>query len=595
MKKILYMMVLLMTTVVLVGCQEGLLADKKAPVISGLNDITYTIGDPRPNLLASIQATDNVDEKENITISYDDSDVDYTTSGTYDIIYTAEDSKGNKATLTIKITVQTTSDDDGGQSSNFDLTIYYLNDTHGAIEKSEDQLGLANIGNLILDEKAKNPETTLFIGGGDLLQGNILSNYYYGSSMIDMFNVMQMDAFVLGNHEFDWGLDQVLRYRDVNSSQVQANYPILGANILLKDTMERPALVDPYVIIEKGGLNIGIIGLIGQGLESSIATARVAPYVFDDPVKWASYYAKELRTEQDVDIVLTVIHGNDYMTNQEVASLNGDSKVDAIFNGHSHSRYTQTIQRDGVDIPVIQSKANGEYLGKVTLSITQGIVSSFKAVNLHPYESSSNTSDRIEKDNRLLTEKSEIKLLIDEYKLVISDLLNDSIITSGEYYSESSLTQFMAEIIRKSVDADLGIHNYGGTRTSLNKGQEITVATLYQIFPFDNRVKYVYLKGEDIIDYANSSVAINFRSGLSLSNLNYQTYYKVATNDYIFDKVDYPFIYGEDPIDTGILIRDLLEEVLRNQAKSYQTFRIDQPVVITPVVYQFELKEEENV
>ena len=153
----------------------------------------------------------------------------------------------------------------------------------------------------------------------------------------------------------------------------------------------------------------------------------------------------------------------------------------------------------------------------------------------------------------------------------------------------------MAEIIRKSVDADLGIHNYGGTRTSLNKGQEITVATLYQIFPFDNRVKYVYLKGEDIIDYANSSVAINFRSGLSLSNLNYQTYYKVATNDYIFDKVDYPFIYGEDPIDTGILIRDLLEEVLRNQAKSYQTFRIDQPVVITPVVYQFELKEEENV
>ena len=130
MKKIIYMMVLLMTAVVLVGCQDDLLEDKIAPVISGLNDITYTIGDPLPDLLSGVEVTDNKDDKKDVTISYDDSDVNFEVSGTYDIIYTAIDSKGNKATLTIKITVQNALEVDDGQPKNFDLTIFYFFYTH---------------------------------------------------------------------------------------------------------------------------------------------------------------------------------------------------------------------------------------------------------------------------------------------------------------------------------------------------------------------------------------------------------------------------------------------------------------------------------
>lgn len=575
------------TASILVNVTAKPVIDLEGPLFSGLKNLTYTIGDTHPNLLTGITAMDAIEGNVSSSIVTDDSAVDYALPGTYEISYKATDSKNNQTTVVIQITVSEPVE----QVEDTQITIFYINDTHGAIEPNGNQLGLSAIGNLIINERSINPDTTLFIGGGDLLQGNILSNYYYGSSMIDMFNVMHMDAFVLGNHEFDWGLDQVLRYRNPVSGQIQADFPFLGANILLKDTMERPDFVDAYTIVQKGALKIGIIGLMGYGLEDSIATARVSAYVFDDPTYWASYYAEYLRTEENVDIVLAVVHGSSESTNQEIAALSGDRKVDAIFNGHSHSRYTQTLTRSGVDVPVIQSKANGEYVGKVTLTVSKGEVQAFKATNLHPNQTSTTNIDRIEIDQRLLSENEAIHTLIDEYKLVISDLLNEVIITSDAYYNTSSLSLFMAEIIRKSVDADIGIHNYGGTRASLEQGQDITVATLYQIFPFDNRVKYVYLTGNEIKDFENSQVALRYRSGLTLSGLNDSTYYKVATNDYIFDKVDYPFIYGVDPVDTGILIRDLLETVLRNQAETYPTFRIDQPIILTPV--SFETKENQ--
>jgi len=554
--------------------------DTTAPTILGAQNITYTIGDALPNLLLGITAVDDLEGNVSLRLVYDDEAVNYQIPGTYAVIYTVDDSKGNQTSVTVQITVL--------PAPQFDtLTIFYINDTHGAIEKSGSQLGLSAIGNVILDEKTANPDTTLFIGGGDLLQGNILSNYYYGSSMMDMFNVMQMDAFVIGNHEFDWGLESVTRYRDPSYDGIFVNFPLLGANILRKDTMERPAFIDPYTMIQKGATKVGIIGLIGYGLEDSIATARVSPYVFDNPVYWASYYTEYLRTECDVDVVIVVVHGSSDSTNQQIAELTGNRRVDLIFNGHSHQRYTQIIARTGVDVPVVQSKANGEFVGKVTLTLSNlGIVESFDATNLNVSQSSSSSSDRMDIDIRLQTEHILIKALVDEYKLAIAPLLNEVIIKSSSYYNTSTLTEYMASLIRLSVDADLGIHNYGGTRASLSQNQDITVATLYQIFPFDNRIKYVYLTGEAIKDYANSSVAMNFKPGLSLYSLSDSTYYKVATNDYIFDKPEYPFVWGVDIVDTGILIRDVLENVLRNQATVYSSFSINNPIVLTPLMWE---------
>lgn len=547
--------------------------DTEAPIITGLKDLNMFVGDSIPSYMDGISAFDNVDGNITQHIIVNDESVDYQTPGTYPIFFFITDASDNENMYTIYITVKI------DQSQNdVELNIFYINDTHGAIERNGNQLGLASIASVVVDEKTKNPDSTLFIGGGDLLQGNILSNYYYGRSFIHMLNVMNMDAFVLGNHEYDWGLDIITRYRDPQSEHYFAQFPLLGANIFLKETMERPDFVDAYKIVQMGHIKVGIIGLMGYGLESSIAVSRVSDYVFDDPIIWGAYYAQVLRVDHEVDVVLAVIHDNNNYTNHNLASLTGNQQIDAIFNGHSHSRYTQTIMRNDMNVPVIQSKANGEFLGKVTLKVSpQKQVIEASAINLHPTSSNQLSSDRVTQDARLNVEHPDILEIINEYKLAISDLLNEVIIKSDQTYTQTSLTHYMAELIRARVNADIGIHNFGGTRAPLSINQNITVATLYQIFPFDNKIKYVYVTGRSIKDFANSSVSLQFRSGLSLSTLQDDLYYLVATNDYIFDQLNYPFISGVDPVDTGILIRDVLEYVLREQAKLYQSFRTDRP------------------
>ncbi len=580
MKKIIILILWITSMITLFGCQQN----GNKPVITGHSDINYSIGQDRPDLKSGVQALDDEDGDLTSMIVMDDTLVNWNVEGSYPVTYTVTDKDGHVVKVTIYVQVIA--------AENEILDIYYINDTHGAIEKNGNQLGLSYIGNLVMDAKQKNPNNTLFLGGGDLLQGNILSNYYYGASMIHALNKMGLDAFVLGNHEFDWGLDVVTNYFNEASTDLKADFPALGANIFRKDTMERPDFVDAYTIIEKGNIKVGVIGLMGYGLESSIATARIMPYVFDDPIIWAGHYAEHLRTNEDVDVVLAVIHGRSDYTNSQIAALSGNNKIDAIFNGHTHSRYTQTISRDGLDVPVIQSKANGEYVGRVSLTVSNGSVIDFSLTNLHPTQSSSTASDHITRDSRLATSQTEVQAIINEYKLAIDSLLNEVILTSSSYYSKNDLTNYMAALIRLSVNADIGIHNYGGTRTELSQNQAITVATLYEIFPFDNRVKYVYLSGSDIKDYANSYDALSFKDGLSLSTLKNDVYYKVATNDYIFDKLDNPFIHGVDPVDTGILIRDLLETVLREQAKYYSTFSMDRPIVLTPVSYHVTREED---
>ncbi|PKK87010.1 MAG: hypothetical protein CVV63_02520 [Tenericutes bacterium HGW-Tenericutes-8] len=155
------------------------------------------------------------------------------------------------------------------------------------------------------------------------------------------------------------------------------------------------------------------------------------------------------------------------------------------------------------------------------------------------------------------------------------------IITSGAYISTSTLTYYMAELIRLASDSDIGFHNSGGTRAPLTNGQKITIATLYQIFPFDNKIKTVTLSGAQINSFKNSSYGSYYSTRVDGMVFQDNQYYKAATNDYVFDSTNNPFIYGTNIEDTGILIRDILEDVMRNQkAAGYDTFLVTNPMVL---------------
>ncbi len=553
--------------------------DTTEPTIYGPTNITYTIDDERPNYLYGITASDDIDGDLTPYITVDDSAVDYEHAGQYPVTYNVTDSSDNEQSVIIYVTVEAV-------QLTASFNVFYLNDLHGAILPDDNNMGLANIANLIISNKQAYPNETLFIAGGDMLQGALLSNYYQGASVIDMLNLMGLDAFVIGNHEFDWGLDVVLQYFDQNSdADVHANFPLLGANVIEKETGERPEGIDPYTIIEKQGYKIGVIGTIGYGLESSIAAGKVADYMFTDPVEMVAHYATYLRAMEEVDLVFAVNHGDSDYYNNSVADLTGDARVDAIFNGHSHQNHVEQIIRDGMDTFVLQSAAYGQYIGFAHFTFTDGVYAGFNAYNM-------NQDDHI----LLETPHAAVQSLIDAYTEEVAELIDTNIITAGEYLSRSGLTEYMAKIMRVKTDSVIAFHNYGGTRTDVSNNQPMTVALVYEIFPFDNVIKTTELLGSTIKSLITNHTDIGYESIYGtidsdvIAALDDQTYYKVATNDYVYDGNPNTFNSGQHPVDTGILLRDLFIEVLEDLRDAgheafYLNLNIPEPLSIDTYIY----------
>ena len=542
---------------VLEGREEAL---KIYPAIIGLKDITYYIGDILPNYLEDIVAFDLNDGYITDQLIIDDTSVDYDTVGTYQVRYSVMNSQTLITTETITITVL-----QPVISSDTELHILYINDLHGAILEDGNQMGIVHIASYV-DYVESQEDHVLFISGGDLLQGSLLSNYYFGAPIIGALNFMNHEAFTLGNHEFDWGLNVILDYFNGNHD-IQANYPLLAANVFYSNTETQPEGIQPYTIVTRGDLRIGIIGTIGYGLESSIATSRVTGYEFRDPVTYVSYYANYLRSNEEVDLVFAIDHGARSDTNQGIGNLTGSSRVDAMFNGHTHQNSLTFISREGLDMPVMQSAAYGQVVGHLTLDMSRNGLENYQAQNLGFNQMPNN-----------MTINPEIEALIESYYDQIEPLITNVILPSSSYYSRNDLTQYMAKLMALKTNAVVGIHNGGGTRTDLAYNEGITIAKLYEIFPFDNRIKTVNLKGS-VIQALMSSF-----SSSEVFVLNNMTFvddedYLVATNDYLFDKDTLPFLSGTGMMDTGLYIRDIFLSVVETQAEMYSSFSMTYDIV----------------
>jgi 2',3'-cyclic-nucleotide 2'-phosphodiesterase (5'-nucleotidase family) len=442
------------------------------------------------------------------------------------------------------------------------LEIFYINDLHGALAEDGDELGLAKIANLIQTRRTQSDGQVLFLGGGDLLQGSALSNYYNGLSTIELLNEMGMDAMTIGNHEFDWGLDTVLAYRDGNLENGEADFPFLGANIFYEDTNDIPNYVDPYIIIEKGSFKIGIIGTIGDTLESSIATSRVEGYEFRDSVSIIADYSAYLRTVEDCNVIISMAHESGYI-NPQLTRLEGDERIDFILNAHSHQITYTTIG----GVPQLQSGSNGEAVGYIHLTIDDGVIENDLA-NLNAYS-----------EPLLQTPYQPVADMIEVYVLETYDLFNEPIISSSSYYRESDLSLWLTKLINTATNSDISFHNYGGTRAPLESGEMITRSTLYDIWPFDNTIKTVYLTGTEIEYLINASQLAYYTEH---TDFEADTLYKVATNDYVFDKPSNPFINGTDITITPFILRDFVEQELILQSELYTGFSIENDILSIP-------------
>ena len=253
------------------------------------------------------------------------------------------------------------------------LEVLHTNDTHSCIMPLNPNLAdtaVAGRGGflrrvaMIKEERAKNPDL-LLIDSGDFSQGSPFYTMFKGDVEVGLMNLMGYDAATIGNHEFDFGLENMARIFKM------AKFPIVCANYDFTGTCVE-GLVKPYVIIKRNGLKIGLFGLSPQ-LEGLVDLSKCKGVTYLDPIEVGNRVAAELKHDKKCDVVICVSHLGwlrpDEMGDQKVLASSKD--IDLVLGGHSHSyfkdlRYVNNA--DGKAVPVDQNGKNAMYVGKLTLS-----------------------------------------------------------------------------------------------------------------------------------------------------------------------------------------------------------------------------------
>ncbi|MBQ8177898.1 MAG: bifunctional metallophosphatase/5'-nucleotidase [Clostridia bacterium] len=438
-------------------------------------------------------------------------------------------------------------------NSAIDLNFVMINDTHGAFTDSSAGYSIGRVDGLI-QELTEEKGEQIFIQNGDAFQGSYVSGETYGLTMLEALNAMELDCFVIGNHEFDWGLDKIARFADGDSSNGEADFPFLGANIYYAGTTTRPDWIEPYTIVEQDGVKVGIIGVIGYGQESSILTRYAAPYDFAEPLPLIESNAKYLRDTLKCDVVVVSTHDYDESLNENIAKLSGQYRIDAIFCGHTHQNIDEFETRaDLKQIPVAQCYHKNNTVAEVILELDGNKQYLSALIEKHePYD-----NDITERVQSVITK---YQYLIDEANEVLgttSDYLNKG--TLGRSAASELLSYAYTENTYGDIDA--AIINTGGVRATIDRGN-ITRADVFEVFPFNNAVVIVNMSGKllkSLIGTNESYFYYSVKSSVGdYTNLSDNTTYQLAVIDYVFEGTRYYQFEGCTYTQTDVLLREVL-------------------------------------
>lgn len=243
--------------------------------------------------------------------------------------------------------------------------------------------GFARIATLINEEKLKEGNNLLVLDAGDFLMGTFFHMMEESTGFeLPLLKKMGFDAVTLGNHEFDFGPNILAKI--IRESTKQGSIPlIVASNISFsqkeKDSDSLKAMFDqniirPFQIIERNGLKIGIIGILGYDAIHDAPLAR--PVHFEDPVKSARKYARLLKEKDRVDLVICLSHSgvtkdkSGHWSGEDVELAKKVPEIDVIISGHTHTLLDKPLIVNG--IPIVQTGAYGKGLGRLELEISKG-------------------------------------------------------------------------------------------------------------------------------------------------------------------------------------------------------------------------------
>lgn len=254
------------------------------------------------------------------------------------------------------------------------LFLVHTSDTHSCVEPISPNFSdtaQANKGGFIRrvtlfkELKEQHPDNMLALDCGDFSQGSVYYNLFKGEVEVKLMNQMQYDAVAIGNHEFDFGMENMARlFRMAEFPIVCCNYDFTGTPC--------EGLVKPYVVLKRNGLKIGIFGVAPQP-KGLIVQHNYEGMRYITPAKAAQPIIDKLRHVENCDVVICLSHlgwGNEPEQDQDFISHT--SGIDVLLGGHTHTYFKQAeyvSDKKSHKVVVDHTGKNARFIGTLELEV----------------------------------------------------------------------------------------------------------------------------------------------------------------------------------------------------------------------------------
>ena len=412
------------------------------------------------------------------------------------------------------------------------VTLLFTNDVESAYEPIPafwlDSIsmigGIAEMTALIESLRKTEPNVFLF-DSGDIFTG-ALAKLTNGSLAFELMITMGYDAMAIGNHEFEYG------HKVFEWQKNRAPFPVLGANFFYKDT-DHP-YSQAHTIIERDGIRIGVIGIMGQDAATAIIPSYIAPLDVRDPAEAVRKSVAVLRDQ--VDLVVLLTHQGKTAPMQtdaetdprlqrdidaDIALAGAVEGIDVLFAGHADAGTPEPVVHPETGTLIMQTYGQATHLGYLQLRLDRqtGAIKEYDG-KLIPVEAS-----KLDPDPRILAKLKQYREMHSEIMVQVGTTEAPMI---RRYIEESDIGNLFADVFVQATGAEIGFVHGGSLRKDLPEG-DVRLVDILDSYPFVDDVNVKEMSGGQIRRALEQSLTFE-RGMLQLSGL--EMTYDLAQPEY---------------------------------------------------------------
>ena len=418
------------------------------------------------------------------------------------------------ATPEVVTSPATAAEEAAPQKEEADTVILHTNDVHGRIVEEKGVIGDAKLATVIEKEREKGNQTTLVVDAGDAFQGLPISNSTKGEARAKILNEMGYDAMAVGNHEFDFGLDEAKKYKEI------LNFPLLSSNTYVNGArlFEAATIVDKNKDVE--GDEFVVIGVTTPETATKTHPKNVKGVTFTEPIAEVNKVIEEIQAK-------ALAEGKDYKHYVVLAHLGVDTttpvewrgstlaealsknpllkgKRVTVIDGHSHTVESTTY---GDNVTYNQTGSYLHNVGKITYKSRQLLG--------NPSQIPAADAKKLEANPKIAVMVKEIKQKYDAENAV-EVVSNSPVELNGDRENvrvrETNLGNVVADSLYQygqtgfSHPTDIAVTNGGGLRETIAKGKPITKGNVIAVLPFGNTISQIQVTGQQVRDMFEKSL-----------------------------------------------------------------------------------------